>query len=78
MIFLSGYENDLYDKMLTVKKGWKKKVIETTTKGAKGDAKTRNEVVWTNKFFNKALDSNTLPVKLTKKELKEKKLNPLR
>lgn len=78
MIFLSGYENDLYEKMLTPKKGWKKKIIETSTKGSEGKSHSRSEVVWTNRFFNKALENNSIPIKLTNKELKEKKLNPLR
>jgi DNA adenine methylase len=78
MIFISGYKNPLYEKMLTSSKGWLKRTIDTTTKDIKGNGHAREEVVWTNKCFQKAMDTGKLPVRLTKKELKEKKINPER
>ena len=53
MIFISGYENELYDLMLSEKRGWSKKTIETTTKDSKGQSHNRTEVVWMNKFLKK-------------------------
>jgi DNA adenine methylase len=78
MIFISGYENDLYSSMLTPKKGWGKRIIETSTKDSKGKVHLREEVIWTNSQFKKGLKSKSLLVRLTKKELKENKLNPER
>lgn len=78
MIFISGYDNELYDAMLTKKRGWSKRYIETITKDVKGNSHKRKEVVWTNKQFQKAIESNNLPLRLTNKEKKENKLNPER
>lgn len=78
MIFISGYENDLYNKLLTEKNGWKRKTIHTSIKDIKGQSHRRNEVVWMNKYFHKALESGEVPIQLTEKELKQKKLNPER
>lgn len=78
MIFISGYENELYESLLTEKKGWKRKTIETSTKDNKGNSHSRSEVVWMNINYQKALINKQIPIKLTEKELKEKKLNPER
>jgi DNA adenine methylase len=78
MIFISGYQNDLYDSILTPKRGWKKRTIETMTKDTSGTIHKRTEVVWMNKYFNEALKATEAPIKLTKKEKKENKLNPER
>lgn len=78
MIFISGYENELYDNMLTKKRGWSKKSIETITKDSRGQSHKRTEVVWRNKYFQKAVESGRVPVVLTEKEMKHGKLNPER
>lgn len=78
MIFISGYANDLYDGILTRKKGWTRKSIETTTRDSSGQTHKRTEVVWMNKYFQQARKTNQVPITLTKKEMKQKKLNPLR
>jgi len=78
MIFISGYKNDLYDTILTEKKDWKKKTIKTTTKDSSGTEHKRTEVVWMNKYFTKALSTKRIPVKLSKKEKNNKKVNPKR
>lgn len=78
MLFISGYENDLYNKMLSEKKGWVRKVIVTNTRCSKGIDRERSEVVWMNKHFQKALTKGAVPIKLTQKELKYNKLNPER
>ena len=41
-------------------------------------ANKRTEVVWMNKYFQKAQATNGVPIVLTEKEAKQKKLNPLR
>lgn len=78
MIFISGYENDLYNSMLTEEKGWQKKIIETSTKNAKGHSHERVEVVWMNKYYISALKSGKVPIKLTEKEAAHGKVNPER
>jgi len=75
MIFISGYENEIYEKFLTEKLGWKIKVIVTTTKGNKGESFARKEIVWMNKYYLNASESGKVPIKLTDSELKEKRLN---
>lgn len=78
MIFISGYENELYDAILTEKKGWQKKTIETNTKDSKGQSHPRTEVVWMNKYFQKAVKENKAPIRLSEKEKKQNKINPER
>ncbi len=78
MIFISGYENDLYDDFFTMKKGWQRKTINTITKDTKGKSHMRSEVVWMNKHYIKAVKTGKVPIRLTKKEQKEKKVNPER
>jgi len=78
MIFISGYENDLYNSLLSKKLGWQKKTIETITKGVTGKSHDRTEVIWMNKYFLQALNKKHVPITLTEKERKQNKLNPER
>jgi DNA adenine methylase len=78
MIFISGYENELYNSFLTKAKGWRKKSIDTITKDIKGNPHERREIVWFNKYFEKASKSNKVPIRLTKSEVHENKINPER
>lgn len=78
MVFISGYENELYNRKLSEQKGWQKKTIETTTKDSTGQSHVRTEVIWMNKHFTKALDSGKIPIKLTAEEIKQNKVNPER
>lgn len=78
MIFISGYENDLYNSELTLSKGWHKVIIDTITKDISGNGHSRKEIVWMNKHFNNARNTGELNLRLTKEEIKQKKLNPER
>jgi DNA adenine methylase len=78
MIFISGYDNDLYNSALTTEGGWTKKYISTTTRDTTGKDYPRTEVLWFNKHFIRALDSNRPHIRLTIKEKKLNKLNPRR
>jgi len=78
MIFISGYDNDLYDSVLTPEGGWTKRYIPTTTRDTAGKDYPRKEVLWLNKRFVKALASNRLPIRLNSKEKKLNKVNPPR
>jgi DNA adenine methylase len=78
MILLSGYDTPLYNKMLTAKAGWKKRVIETHTRDTTGKDYARTEVLWLNKHFVAAAKAKKVPVELTKAEREQNKLNPER
>lgn len=78
MIFISGYENDLYNSLLTKEEGWAKKTIDTITKDSKGKSHERLEVVWMNKHYIKALNEQKIPIELTEKESEQGKVNPER
>jgi DNA adenine methylase len=78
MIFISGYNNELYNSILTRTSGWTKRTIDTITKDISGNNHDRKEVVWTNQYFQKALKLNKLLLRLTKEELRANKLNPER
>ncbi len=77
MIMISAYENPLYDSILT-KKGWKRSTIITHTRTTDGVRHVKTEVLWKNKYFVAAHLTGNLPLKLTAKEIKEKKVNPSR
>ena len=78
MVFISGYANPLYDTLLTRESGWGRKIIQTTTRDSSGQSHKRTEVVWMNKHFRHAQKTNELPIRLTKEEMKQTKLNPSR
>ena len=78
MIFISGYDNELYNSELTKKKGWSKRTIDTTTKDINGKEHSREEVVWMNKYYVSGYKTKKLLLRLTKEELKQKKVNPER
>jgi DNA adenine methylase len=78
MIFISSYDNKLYRTMLTTKKGWSSKKIQTITKDVSGKSHKRTEVVWMNKHFKKAQKLNRVPIRLSSEEKKMNKINPSR
>ena len=78
MIFISGYENELYNSILTENEGWGKKTIQTNTKDSKGQSHERTEVIWMNKNYLEALKSQKLPIEFTDKEKIQGKVNPER
>lgn len=78
MILISGYENELYDKMLTKNKGWSKLTINAFTKGANGKTFPRTEVLWKNEICKKALMINRVPIRLSAFEKQNGKINPIR
>ncbi len=78
MILISSYENELYEDMLTKRRGWSKLTINAFTKGSNGKTFTRTEVLWKNAKCEKALRTNRIPIRLTAKEKKQRKVNPSR
>lgn len=78
MVFISGYENELYNDILNINRGWKRKTIPATTKGSNGKSYKRSEVVWMNSHYINALEKKGVPIKLTDKEKRNNKVNPKR
>lgn len=78
MILISGYENDLYNSILNENNGWTKKYIPTSTRDTSGKDHPRTEVLWTNSFFERALETKIIPVELDTKEIQQNKVNPSR
>ena len=78
MLLVSGYPNDLYDELLTTKRGWTKTAIETHTRDTTGIDYPRTEILWMNSRFRKAQKSQKVPIRLTGKEQRENKVNPSR
>ncbi len=78
MLLVSSYDNELYNEYLTVKNGWTKVIINTQTGDTTGKKYSRREVLWKNSQFVKAYESGRIPIRLTQREKKNKKLNPSR
>ena len=78
MILLSGYDNKLYKDMLITGGGWSKKKIETHTRDTSGKDYARTEVLWMNERFIHAKKLGRVPIRLSKKERKDDKVNPPR
>jgi DNA adenine methylase len=78
MMFISSYDNDLYNELLSKNNGWSKTIIEANTADTSGKKYKREEVVWKNKHYEKAIINNRVPIRLSKKESKQHKINPTR
>lgn len=78
MILLSGYDTPLYRATLRAKDGWKRVSIKTHTRDTKGKDYVRQEVLWQNKHFVKAAKSGRVPIRLSKAEKRNDKVNPRR
>lgn len=78
MVFLSGYENDLYKDYLTHASGWHKRRIKTATRGHNGRDSEREEIIWYNQQYGDAVRSGRVPIHLSAEERRYKKLNPER
>jgi hypothetical protein len=64
----SGYQNDLYDMLLSGERGWAKESLKATTKGNNGKCFERHEVLWFNSAYSETLRSGRLPLRLSKRE----------
>jgi DNA adenine methylase len=78
MVFISGYQNQLYDKHLTEQNGWSRQLLRASTKGSNGKSFEREEVVWFNQIYQRALASGRIPLHLSEKERHNNKVNPTR
>jgi hypothetical protein len=78
MVFISGYDSQLYNELLTRKNGWTKQKLDAITKGNNGKCFDRTEVIWFNRAYREAKSAGKIPIRLTKKEQKNRKVNPVR
>lgn len=78
MILISGYDNDLYNTLLTEKAGWVKTEIDTKTRDTTGKDFSRTEVLWKNINYIKAEKNRRIPIRLSAKEKANNKINPPR
>ena len=78
MVFISGYESDLYNDYLTHVRGWQKRRFKTTTRGHNGKDSEREEIVWHNLPYANAMKSGRVALHLSAKEKRYRKLNPER
>lgn len=78
MIMISGYDNELYNSLLSERLGWTKIEIATSTRDTSGKDYQRTEVIWKNKALHLAQITNRVPIDLSEKELHQNKVNPSR
>lgn len=78
MLLISAYESDLYNDVLRPDKGWVKTRIMTKTRDTSGKDYAKTEVLWKNRYFIETLASGKIPLRLSKKEKSNKKINPPR
>ena len=78
MLLVSGYDNALYQSMLVRKGKWAKKRIKTHTRDTTGKDYERTELLWMNAQFVKASKTGRVPIRLTRKEKANNKVNPPR
>ena len=78
MVFISGYDNALYRKYLNKESGWTRKFIRAVTKGLSGESFERKEVIWFNSAYLKAQRLKKVPIRLSAKEKRDGKINPVR
>jgi DNA adenine methylase len=78
MVFISGYDSELYSSTLRPDYGWTRLEIDTTTRAHTGVDFDRTEIVWMNKHFTEAQRSGVVPIELSEFEKQHGKLNPER
>lgn len=78
MIIISGYQNQVYEAALSRERGWSVKRIKASTRDSSGQTHRRTEIIWMNKHCTNARKAGKVPVKLTKSEVKQGKVNPKR
>jgi DNA adenine methylase len=78
MLFISGYHSPLYNQLLTKERGWSKRIFHAITKGNNGKCFPRREVVWFNRAFVEANRTGRIPIRLSRNERKNRKVNPTR
>lgn len=78
MIVISGYKSETYTTLLEDRGRWHRYELVSETQNTNGDRFTRDEMLWMNGPAQKAWTTVHVPVTLTGKELKDRKINPVR
>ena len=78
MIVISGYKSETYTTLLEDQGRWHRYELVSETQNTNGDRFTRDEMLWMNGPAQKAWSTGHVPVTLTGKELKDRKINPVR
>ena len=78
MILVSAYESEIYDMFLTERRGWRKVILDNSTRGTNGTNHLRKEILWINAAAEKARKKNRVPIRLSKEERQMRKFNPER
>lgn len=78
MLLLSAYDTEIYRELLSEKDGWTSHSIETSTRDTTGQEFERTEVLWMNAQFLKAKRTGRVPIRLSRQERRDRKLNPPR
>ena len=78
MVVISGYDNPLYRKCLSHKKGWRLIKLPAHTQGSNGKRQVRTELLWQNKHCVKAIQMERVPIRLSARERRLGKINPER
>ena len=78
MIMISGYKSRTYTQLLELKGGWHRVELDAVTQTTNGDRLGREEVLWMNKYAEKAWKTGSIGIRLKKDERKSGKVNPPR
>ncbi len=78
MIMISGYKSETYTELLERKGGWHRVELNAVTQSTNGDRLGREEVLWMNKYAEKARQTDSIGIRLTREEIKNRKFNPPR
>ncbi len=78
MIVISGYDSDLYENRLSAANGWERIDLGAYTKTTNGSAIPREERLWLNEAAARARRKRRVPIRLSKKERADGKVNPVR
>ena len=78
MVVISGYESALYKNRLSSANGWERIDLGAYTKTTNGSAIPREERLWLNGTAVRARLRKRVPIRLSKKERADGKVNPVR
>lgn len=78
MMLISGYNEEIYNDLLSAEHGWTKQTIECSTRDTTGKDYARSEILWTNRQFEQARTAGEMPIALTEREKRLGKINPSR
>ena len=78
MIVISGYRSELYEALLSESDGWTTVSLGASTKTTSGATRPRVERLWINSLATGARKRNRIPVRLSKRERADGKVNPAR